>query len=213
MAIYQLLIVASILCLTNVTGFITKTMKHNNNNNIISTNVSPLMFGTYIMRKTDNKLITSQYTFLIVNDSTNIKLKTIQENGFLATKVSKTGTIEYIPSAKNVYNFITKQTEYDVVVKINNVNKYSYSLFGIEFPEFRYKQISNYNIHYKMKAVYSDKTLYIVDKSTREYYLFDLYTNNKTNKLPYIEVSFNTFIITQVLSFLINLLLIQIHFS
>ena len=183
--------------------------------NILSKNVSPLMFGTYIMRKTDNKMITSQYTFLIVNDATNIKLKTIQENGFLATKVSKTGTVEYIPSIKNALNFILRKSEYDVIVKINNVNKYSYSLFGIEFPEFRYKQISNYNIHYKMTAVYVDKSLYIVDTTTpaRVFYLFDLYTNSKTNKLPYIEVSFNTFVITQVLSFLINLLLIKVHFG
>ena len=169
---------------------------------------TPYIFGTYLLRTTNNVNIKSKYTYLIVNDKKNIKIKTIQESGFLATKTSKRGTVEIIPNFKNLISYIFKKSSYDIRIVFNNVNKYSYSYFGIEFPEIKYKQISNYSSEIKLTIDYKHNTIFMVDED-KFYYVFDLYPYIKTNKLPYIEMPFNTFLFSQLLSFVINLLLVR----
>lgn len=166
--------------------------------------------GTYLLRKTNDKTIQTKYTYLILNEGNNIKIKSVKQNGIFATKISKTGTIEFTPNFKNlVLKFIDLPLYYDIVVKINNVNKYSYSFFGIEFPEIRYKQISNYNIRKNMKARYRNYTFYVIDED-KNYYMFDLYPYLNVLRQPYIETPFNTLVATQVISFIINILLVKI---
>ena len=166
--------------------------------------VSPLLLGTYSLRATnDRAMLASQFTFLILNDEANIKLKSIRDGGFLATKVSKTGTVEFLSTATNAVGVAHSlllgglgglgglghgRADFDVLVRFNNVNKYSYSLFGIEFPEFRYEQISNYSTRYRMRAAFVNRdTLYVrILDSSGHYYLFDLCRNaERRNKLPY----------------------------
>jgi hypothetical protein len=171
---------------------------------------SPYYLGAYILRKTNDKKIISKYTYLIINDDDNIKLKTINLNGIVATKVSRTGTIN-VKKEFNFNLFKSKLVEnYDVTVKINNVNKYSYSFCGIEFPEFRYKQIANYNIQKNMKVKQINFTLFITDCDTDYYYIFDIYPFLNVNKQPYVETPMNTFLITQFLGFIINIALVKI---
>ena len=166
--------------------------------------------GTYLLRKTNDNTIQTKYTYLILNEENNIKLKSVKQNIFFATKISKTGTIEFKSNFKNlILKFLPLPIDYDIIVKFNNVNKYSYSIFGIEFPEIRYKQISNYNIRKNMKARYKNYTIYIVDDE-QKYYMFDIYPYLNVLRQPYIETPFNTLIATQVISFIINILLVKI---
>jgi hypothetical protein len=59
------------------------------------------------------------------------------------------------------------------------------------------------NVDYK-----ENNSLLIVDENDF-YYIFDLYPFIKTNKLPFIEMTFNTFLFSQILSFIINILLVK----
>lgn len=170
---------------------------------------SPYLLGTYLLRKTNDGAINTKYAYLILNDDNNIKLKTIVQNGVFGTKISKTGRIEYKTNVKNAIYKLFGIGSYDITVRFNNVNKYSYSFFGIEFPEIRYKQISNYNIERNMNVRYKDDTLYVSDKDLDNYYLFDLYGNLMMNRLPFVELSLNTLVMTQIISFVINLLLVK----
>ena len=199
----------SIIQLLNITFSVISILKKKP---VIKTKITyftPQLFGNYLLRKTNDATIKSKYAYLIINDNNNIKLKTIIQNNLFATKVSKTGTVEYVPNIKNMISMLFKIPNFDIIVKFNNVNKYSYSFFGIEYPELRYKQIANYNIQINMNIRYRDKTLFITDSEKGTYYLFDLYPNLVTNRLPYVEMPFNTFFVTQILGFIINILLVK----
>lgn len=179
--------------------------------NSLSIVSSPYLLGTYQLRHTNNKLLNTKYAYLILNDDNNIKLKTIIQNGIFATKVSKTGRIEYKTNIKNIISRIFGFNNYDIIVRFNNVNKYSYSILGVEFPEFRYRQIANYNIEKNINVRYKDNTIYIKDYNINNYYIFDIYPSVSTYRLPYIDISFNTLIITQIINIFGNIFDTFIH--
>ena len=180
----------------------------------------PYLLGTYILRKTNDVRIKSKFTYLILNNENNIKLKSINQNFIAATKVSRTGVIELNNCFKTSYNLpyylrkfmslgkFKSENDMHVYVNFNNVNKYSYSLFGIEIPEFRYKQIANYNIKRVLRIKQKDYCLYITDEYDN-YYLFDLITAFYAKDLPYVETPMNTLIVTNIISFIINLALVK----
>ena len=182
-------------------------------------NEAPYFMGTYLLRKTNDESLKSSYTYLILNDNNNIKLKSIIQNGAFATKISRTGSLKFINNLKTIFNpmyhitfnkklnDIIVDNDINLLVTFNNVNKYSYSVLGIEFPEFRYKQISNYNINKKIRVRQKNYTLYVTDD--KYYYLFDLTTELKKGKLPYVEIPFNTLLFTQIFGFIINILLVK----
>ena len=91
-----------------------------------------------------------------------------------------------------------------LIINFNNVNKYSYSYFGIEFPEIKYKQISDYNIERKIRVQQKDFTLFIKDYETNFYYIFDLTQDLNNKKLPYIEIPFNTLLFTNIIGYINN---------
>lgn len=182
-------------------------------------NEAPYFMGTYILRKTNDKSFKSSYTYLVLNENNNIKLKSLIKKGPLATKISRTGSIKFIKNYKTIFNplyhitFNKKlnkiQVDNDITVALtfNNINKYSYSLLGIEFPEFKYKQISNYYVNKEIRIKQKNYNLYITDD--QYYYLFDLATDLNKGKLPYIEVPFNTLLFTQIFGFILNILLVK----
>jgi hypothetical protein len=176
--------------------------------NINSLYITPQLFGTYLLRTTNNCNIKSKYTYLIINDNTNIKIKTIEENGFIATKTSKRGIIDYIPSINNINSYLFKKNSYDVLINFNNINKYSYSYFGIEFPEIKYKEITNYKSKIRIRLEFKQNSIVMMDEN-KYYYIFDLYPSIKINKLPYIEMPFNTFLFSQFLGFIINIIFVK----
>jgi hypothetical protein len=175
--------------------------------------------GTYLLRKTNDESLKSSYTYLILNDNNNIKLKSIIQKGPFATKISRTGSLEFINNKKSIFNPMYHITfnkklndmivdnDINLLVTFNNVNKYSYSALGIEFPELKYKQISNYNINKKIRVRQKNYTLYVTDD--KYYYLFDLNSELIKGRLPYVEIPFNTLLFTQIFGFIINILLVK----
>jgi hypothetical protein len=182
-------------------------------------NEAPYFMGTYLLRKTNDESLMSSYTYLILNDNNNIKLKSIIQNGPFATKISRTGSLKFINNLKTIFNpmyhitfnkklnDIIVDNDVNLLVTFNNVNKYSYSVLGIEFPELKYKQISNYNINKKIRVRQKNYTLYVTDD--KYYYLFDLNSELIKGKLPYVEIPFNTLLFTQIFGFIINILLVK----
>lgn len=182
----------------------------------------PYLLGTYLLRKTNDISFDSKYTYLVVNDN-NIKLKTIYQNWIIATKKSRTGSVTFIPeSILDIVNpaKILKKTfrkrmnkvdnDVDLRVKFNSLNKYTYSMFGIEFPEIKYEEISNYNIQKNIRIQVKDTTLYITD-DFGNYYLFDIYpTVNLSTRMPYVETAIYTLIFTEILSTVINVAVMKV---
>jgi hypothetical protein len=170
-----------------------------------------------MLRKTNDQNLNNQLTYLNLNNDDNIQLKVIDLKGIVATKISKTGKIQFIKNNININNNIFKTTlksldfdnDFDMNIQLNNVNKYTYSYFGIEFPEIRYKQISDYNIEKKIRVKQKGYTLYIQDYESNYYYIFDLSLDFKNKKLPYSEIPISTLIFTQVFSFIINIILVN----
>jgi len=168
---------------------------------ISSYKIEPYLYGTWMLRYTDDEKLIPIQSYLIIKDNTNIKLRTVRMNWIFATKISKTGKIQNIR-----YNYF--QRKIDIDVQFNQVNKYSYSILGIEIPEFRYEQIKEYKLSKKLSIQEYEKILYMIDKDTKYSYIFDLLLYN--TKLPYIEMSIYTFIFSQFFGVFINLLILYL---
>jgi hypothetical protein len=166
--------------------------------------INNYLLGNYILRKTNDPVIKNSYSYLILNQNNTIKLKTVSLNNIIATKVSRTGIISIKNNYKNIFN---NEDVYNIILEFNNVNKYSYSLFGIEYPEIKYKQNSNYSKHKYLQVKRKDSTFVVTDDNNY-YYIFDLIYYKY--RLPYIEISVNTLLASNILGFIINALLLHL---
>ena len=168
---------------------------------------NPYVEGRWILRKTNDKKIENTFSFLDIYQNNIVKIKTIR-NGIINTKISRTGFISFIKKKNTFINkFINEiDNEYDIIIIVNNVNSYSYSILGLEIPQIRYQQNTNYNVIKRINVKQKKNIMYIVDLDNKNYYLFDLNTNNI--KLPYIEISITTLILTELfdsfIKFVIN---------
>jgi hypothetical protein len=174
------------------------------NNKII--NINPFVLGKFELRSTNDPSLKDKYTYLILNNDDTIKLKTITKNGIVGTKISRTGKI-IIKNNYNFFNYNKFDNNINIKLNYNNVNKYSYSIFDIEIPEFRYEQISNYNIEKELSIIEKNKSIFVIDNKLNYYYLFD--TDNSKTKLPYIDITLVTLLSTQTLTFVINIILMH----
>lgn len=166
--------------------------------------------GKWVLRTTNDLTLQNKYTYLILKPNNELKIKTIS-NGILKTKKSRTGTIiltknnnsflknNYFNSLKN----LQEDNDIDCDILINNVNSYSYSIIGLEIPQIRYKQLTDYNVRKKINIKHKDTTLYITDVDNDIYYLFDL--NTQIYKTPYIEISITTLIINELFALFISM--------
>ena len=178
----------------------------------------PYLLGTYLLRKTNDVSFDTKYTYLVINEN-NIKLKTIYNNLIVATKKSRSGSVSFKKSCfepfKIVNKWINKQSfvpdnDVDLFVRFNSINKYTYSFFGIEFPEIKYEQITNYNLEKNIRVRVKGTTLFVTD-DFNNYYIFDMYPKNSFNmRLPYVETAIYTLLINQILGSAINLELMKI---
>ncbi len=168
---------------------------------------NPYVEGRWILRRTNDKKIENTFSFLDIYQNNIVKIKTIR-NGIINTKISRTGFISFIKKKNTFINkFINEiDNEYDIIIIVNNVNSYSYSILGLEIPQIRYQQNTNYNVIKRINVKQKKNIMYIVDLDNKNYYLFDLNTNNI--KLPYIEISITTLILTELfdsfIKFIIN---------
>jgi len=173
-------------------------------------NSYPFVLGNYVLKSSNDPELLNKYTYLIINPDDTIKLKTISQNGMVASKISRTGTLKFVKNANIFFDKNNYDNNIIMVLKYNNVNKYSYSIFGIEIPEFRYEQITDYNKNKKIKILQKSNLLYVLDNETNYYYLFDSANSIQKTILPYKEITLVTLVITQVFGFFLNLLLVHL---
>jgi hypothetical protein len=184
-------------------------------------NENPFLLGTFVLRTTNDPSLVNKFTTLILKDDGTIKVKTLAQNGIVATKISRSGTIRLrYNNKKNINYYISNlannkisekyQLENDINIEVNfnNVNKYSYSFFGIEVPEFRYEQITDFIISKKVNVQQKENVLFIKDDLMNYYYLFDITSCEK--KRPFIEMTLFTLFTSQIISSLINIIFIKL---
>jgi hypothetical protein len=159
----------------------------------------PLLLGTWVLRSTNDNSISNGISYMIINYDDTIKFRTLNQEGIFGTKISTSGKI------LNVTDF--NNTEYFVDLLYSQSNKYSYSLLGVEIPEFR-SETKNYLIKKKLNITLYDKSILVKDDKKSLYYLFDLSIGRF--KQPFIETGLNTYIFTQTISILLNLFLAKI---
>lgn len=178
----------------------------------------PYLLGTYILRKTNDISFDSKYTYLLLNEN-SVKLKTIYKNWIIATKKSRTGSVTLLNDVYRPRKIldrlinqkkIVSEMDVDLVVRFNSLNKYTYSVFGIEFPEIKYEQITDYNIQKNIRVQVKGSTLYITD-DFGSYYIFDICPSmDMPNRMPYVETALYTLVFTEVITTMIDLGLMKL---
>ena len=158
-----------------------------------------LFLGTWVLRSCNNPFLYQKTCYLIVNYDDTIKFRTLNQYGFLGIKNSISGKITNITKFDN--------TNYEINFVYSDSNKYTYSLVGIETPEYKFFT-KNYLFKKSVNISLYDKTLIVDDNQSNLYYLFDL--NIGILKKPNIEISLNNFLFTQVISFIINVFFAQL---
>ena len=171
----------------------------------------PFILGTYNLKSTNDPLLINKFCYLVINSDDTVKFRTITQNGMIANKISKSGTLKFIKNNKKKF-FDKNNYDNDITMslKYNNINKYSYSFLGIEIPEFRYEQIIDYKEEKKIKILQKNNLLYVSDNDNTYYYLFDNGNTNTKPTLPYKEITLTNLIITQIFGFLLNFLLLHL---
>lgn len=170
----------------------------------------PFILGTYNLKSTNDPNLLNKFSYLIINNDDTIKLKTITQNGIGANKISRSGILKFVKKNKNSF-FDKNNYDNDITMslKYNNVNKYSYSLLGVEIPEFKYEQITHYKPEIKIKILHKANLLYVLDNDTNYYYLFDSNNGGKPT-LPYKEITLLSLLITELFGFILNLFLVHL---
>jgi hypothetical protein len=161
--------------------------------------INPLMFGTWVLRVTNDLNIKNGINYIQLQEEPIIKLKTLKQDGLFGIKKSRTAdicNITYIND--NCYSFL---------LNYSKKNIYSYSFIGIEIPEYKSDSLS----YYKEKNLTINlfqETILINDNNTPLYYIFDLYIGKL--KYPNTETTINTFIFTQLFSILMSLIITKL---
>jgi hypothetical protein len=156
--------------------------------------LKPIFYGNWLLRATNDIDIIDGLSYIKI-DKDIIKIKTLKHNGIIGIKNSRTARINDI---------LFNNDSYLINLNYSTKNIYSYSILGIEIPEIKANS-KNYNKITNLNITAYDKTLLIYDHNSSYYYIFDLYIGNI--KYPNIETNINTFIFTQFISILLNLLI------
>lgn len=158
----------------------------------------PHLLGTWTLRSTNDKYLLDGFTYLVLHNDDTIKLKTIYQEGIIGVKKSRSG---------NINNIRINNSTILLNITYNTYIKYSQSILGIQIPEFKSNEI-NYSMNKELSIDIIDKTLLIKDIYLPLYYLFDLQVGKI--KSPLIETGMNTLVFTQVLSFFLNLVMVNL---
>jgi hypothetical protein len=158
--------------------------------------ISPLMFGTWVLRISNDINVEQGLNYIKIQEEPIIKLKTLKQDRLFGIKKSRTAFI-------NDINYINENS-YSFMLKYSRKNTYSYSFLGVEIPEFKSNSIEYYK-EKNFTIELHDKTMIITDNNSYLYYIFDLYIGKL--KYPNTETSINTFIFTQLFSIFVSLLI------
>ena len=166
-------------------------------------NKHPFIEGKWILRVTNDNNIKNSFTFIDIQTNNLIKIKTIK-NDILSRKISRTAYVKLVKNnkflIKNIFNN-DFDNNYDIKLIINNVNTYSYSIFGLEIPQIKYNQKLNYNVTKILNVKHKNNAIYVTDLQNNYYYIFDL--NTDFYKLPFIEITLTTLFLTKIFDILI----------
>lgn len=163
---------------------------------LLTKNVTPLIYGTWILRVTNDNSIENCLNYLEICDEPIIKLKTVKQEKLFGTKKSRTAYINNI-------NYISPNN-FNFTITYSKKNTYSYSFLGIEIPEIKSNSI-DYNKEKNLSVIIYDKTLLITDNLLCFYYVFDLYIGKI--KYPNAETNLSTFLFTQLISILLSIMI------
>jgi hypothetical protein len=166
---------------------------------IYSNIISPLMFGTWVLRITNDISVETGLNYIQIQEEPIIKLKTLKQDRLFGTKKSRTAYIDNI-------NYI-ENNSYSFRLNYSKKNIYSYSFLGIEIPEFKSNSLT-YDKEKDFIINLFDKTIIISDNETNLYYIFDLYIGKL--KYPNTETNINTFIFSQVFSIIMSVFLTKL---
>jgi hypothetical protein len=163
---------------------------------LYNTIINPLIFGTWILRITNDINIDKGLNYIQIQEEPIIKLKTLKQDKLVGQKKSRTAYI-------NDINYLGNDS-YSFRLLFSKKNIYSYSFLGIQIPEIKSNSLSyvkeqNYTMNFY------DKTLIITDNDNYLYYIFDLCIGNL--KYPNTETNINTFIFTQIFSILLSIII------
>lgn len=162
---------------------------------------SPFLFGIWKLRLTNDIKLADTMVYLILDNSDKIKLKTIT-NGIFATKISKSGIIK--KKVKNFSIFHNNKIELDAV--FSRLNKYTYSIFGLEIPQIKLIGNETYNITKNVIITHKYSSLYIIDNNNKNYYIFDQFSD----KLQIPSASLTFMLANQLIGFVVNLILVKL---
>ena len=166
--------------------------------------------GMWKLRYTNDKFLDNAYTYLKLDIDYSFKLKTIRSNGFLAVKTSKSGKINYSNFYNLFYLILKKKINLNVHLDFINVNKYYYSICGIEIPEYKFTYINSCNIKKHLEINILDNKLIVKDVDKNKLYIFD--QCDQYEKRPFIDMSFNTFIFSTILGVFLNIILMKLSY-
>lgn len=166
---------------------------------LLSQNITPFIYGTWILRITNDINVENSLNFVQINEDSKIKLKTIKQEGPFGVKKSRTATISDVKFISN--------NNYNLTLNYSIKNTYSYSFLGIEIPEFKSNSIS-YNKKQDLTINILDKSILIIDNKYCLYYIFDLYIGKL--KYPNIETNLTTFLFTQITSIILSILITKL---
>jgi hypothetical protein len=158
--------------------------------------IKPLIYGTWILRSTNNCDLQNESNFVIVNNDKQIKLKSYYNyNNIIGLKKSKTAIVNDLIEKNNSlfvnYTWISKNT-------------YTYSILGIEIPEIK-TMSDNYSQEKNLSLELYNNVLVVNDLNNSFYYIFDLYQGKIKN--PNVETSLSLFIFTQFFSIIFGILI------
>ena len=158
--------------------------------------LKPLIYGTWLLRNTNDKNIKYKQNYLIIDNNEVIKFKSIEYNNFIGEKISRTAKIDNLIDHNN--------NSYTITFKFLEKNTYTYSIIGIEIPLIRTKSEKYYKEKNITVNLYNN-ILIFYDNDLSNYYIFDLYLGRF--KYPNTETELNTFIFTEIIGIIIGIII------
>jgi hypothetical protein len=157
--------------------------------------IKPLIYGTWLLRNTNDFNVENQMNYLIINNDNTVKFKSLDSSYLIGIKKSRTAE----------YKILNKTDDsFGINFKYLKKNTYTYSFLGIEIPEVKTKS-ENYKNDRNLTLNLYNNVLLIYDIDDSLYYIFDLYLGKI--KYPTTETQFYTFLFTQLFGIIIGIII------
>ena len=157
--------------------------------------IKPLIYGTWLLRNTNDFNVENQMNYLIINNDNTVKFKSLDSSYLIGIKKSRTAE----------YKILNKTDDsFGINFKYLKKNTYTYSFLGIEIPEVKTKS-ENYKNDRNLTLNLYNNVLLIYDIDDSLYYIFDLYLGKI--KYPNTETQFYTFLFTQLFGIIIGIII------